>query len=129
MVETGPNTLTGGRVARAARHLDNRVFLLTYGDGVGDVDIVESLIWHRAQKKMITVTGVRPQSRFGQLEIDGDDVNDFTEKPQTQDGYVSGGFIIANREFIDHYLTPSESCVLETDGLSSAAQAGQMSVY
>ena len=59
----------------------------------------------------------------------GNDVNDFTEKPQTQDGYVSGGFIVASREFIDQYLTPSATCVLETDGLSPVAQAGQMSVY
>ena len=129
LAETGADTLTGRRVARAARYLDQPEFLLTYGDGIGDVDISASLKWHRTQQRMVTITGVRPQRRFGQLEIDGNDVNDFTEKPQTQDGYVSGGFIVANREFIDQYLTPSATCVLETDGLSPVAQAGQMSVY
>ncbi len=129
LVETGSETLTGGRVARAAAYLDQPVFMLTYGDGIGDVDIAASLEWHLGHDKIVTVTGVRPQSRFGQLEIEGDDVREFTEKPQTHDGFVSGGFMVADRDFIDRYLTSSESCVLESDGLSQAAQDGQMSVF
>ena len=129
LAETGVDTLTGGRVARAAQHLKQSEFLLTYGDGVGDVDVTALLKWHREQGKMVTVTAVHPQTRFGQLEIESDTVADFTEKPQTQDGYVSGGFIVANREFIDQYLTSDKDCILETDGLSSVAQAGQMAAY
>jgi glucose-1-phosphate cytidylyltransferase len=129
LVETGAETLTGGRVARAASYLDQDVFMLTYGDGIGDVDISTTLDWHLAHEKMITVTGVRPQSRFGQLDISGNSVMDFTEKPQSQDGYVSGGFIVANREFIENYLSAAEDCILENDGLSPAARDGEMSVY
>jgi glucose-1-phosphate cytidylyltransferase len=129
LVETGAETMTGGRIARAANYLDQDIFMLTYGDGVSDVDISEVVNWHINHKKMVTVTGVRPQSRFGQLEIDGDQVVGFTEKPQSQDGYVSGGFIVADRTFIDRYLTTKEGCVLEVDGLSAAARDGEMSVY
>ena len=129
LAETGIDTLTGGRVARAAPYLEQSEFLLTYGDGVGNVDVTALLNWHRKQGKMVTVTGVHPQTRFGQLEIEGNIVTDFTEKPQTHDGYVSGGFIVANREFIDEYLTSEKDCILESDGLALAAQAGQMTAY
>jgi glucose-1-phosphate cytidylyltransferase len=129
LAETGADTMTGARVARVARYINQEVFMLTYGDGVGNIDIAKLLEWHVEQNKMVTVTGVRPQSRFGQLEISGDAVQGFTEKPQSQDGYVSGGFIVANRDFLSEYLTTSESCILENDGLSSAARDGNMSIF
>lgn len=129
LAETGANTMTGGRVARIASYLDQPHFMLTYGDGVGNVDLAATLAWHREHDAMVTVTGVRPQSRFGQLDLDGDQVTQFTEKPQTPDGYVSGGFMVIERTFIDRYLSDSKTCVLEKDGLTRAAVDGEMTIY
>jgi len=127
--DTGVETLTGGRVARVARYLDQPVFMLTYGDGLSDVDVRAALEWHCAHDRMVTVTGVRPPSRFGQLSIDGSRVDRFIEKPRPLDEYISGGYMVIDRAFIDRYLSESESCVLEHDGLATAADDGEMAVF
>jgi glucose-1-phosphate cytidylyltransferase len=129
LADTGTDTLTGGRLARVAKYLDQDTFMLTYGDGVGDIDVAGSLDHHRRSGTMMTVTGVHPQSRFGRIDVDGDRILEFTEKPQVEDGYVSGGFMVAKREFIPRYLRESEDCILEIDGLTPVAADGEMSVF
>lgn len=129
LVETGPDTMTGGRVARIDKYLDNNTFMLTYGDGVGDVDLKNLLSHHRKSGALLTVTGVHPASRFGHLEVDGDQIIEFAEKPQTDSGYVSGGFMVAERSFIQKYLSEDNNCVLERDGVPNAARNGQVSLY
>jgi len=129
LAQTGLDTLTGGRVARIAKYIDVEMFMLTYGDGVGDIEIAASLDHHINAEVMVTVTGVRPQSRFGRIDVSGDRIIAFNEKPQVEEGYISGGFMIANREFIDRYLSEREDCVLEVDGLTPAAAEGGMSVF
>jgi glucose-1-phosphate cytidylyltransferase len=129
LADTGTDTLTGGRVARVAKYIDQDPFMLTYGDGVGDIDVAGSLDQHLRNDSMVTVTGVHPQSRFGRIDVDGDQVVEFTEKPQVEDGYVSGGFMVVKREFISHYLREAEDCILEIDGLTPAAADGKMSVF
>ncbi len=129
LAETGFETLTGGRVARVAPYLDQPIFMLTYGDGVSDVDIPDTLRCHQEWGSMVTVTGVRPQSRFGQLEFQGNRVTKFIEKPQAHGGFISGGFMVVDRAFIDRYLTTGADCVLERDGLVRAAGDNEMAVY
>jgi glucose-1-phosphate cytidylyltransferase len=129
LAETGINTMTGGRIARIARYLDAPCFMLTYGDGVGDIDVGATLEWHHRHRRLVTVTGVRPQSRFGQLDIAEDQVREFTEKPQVDNGYVSGGYMVVQRSFIERYLSTDEACVLERHGLARAARDGAMTVY
>jgi glucose-1-phosphate cytidylyltransferase len=129
VTDTGLDTMTGARVARAASHLDRDVFMLTYGDGVGDVDLGALLSHHYQSDAAITVTGVRPPTRFGHLELEGNRVSKFTEKPQADSGKISGGFMVANRGFIDDYLSKDANCVLETDGLPAAAAAGTVALY
>lgn len=129
LADTGIDTLTGGRVARVAKYIEQEVFMLTYGDGVGDIDLAGSLDHHFRTDSMVTMTGVHPQSRFGRIDTDGDRIVEFTEKPQIEVGYVSGGFMVAKREFIPHYLKEDEDCILEIDGLTSVAADGGMSVF
>ncbi len=128
LVETGDATMTGGRVKRVAAYLDADEFLLTYGDGVGDVDIARTLSFHRAHGHVGTVTGVRPSSRFGELVTQGDRVAEFSEKPQIKEGLINGGFFVFRRQFLD-YLSSEESCVLEAEPLERLARDGELMVY
>jgi len=129
LADTGLDTLTGGRIARIAKYLDQDTFMLTYGDGVGNIDLRGLLSHHVTNGELITTTGVHPPARFGRIEIENGKVSDFAEKPQAEDGYISGGFMVANRAFITHYLSESASCVLERDALPSAARDGVMGDY
>lgn len=129
LVDTGPDTMTGGRVARVARYLDKDLFMLTYGDGLGDIDIPATIQTHIRSRATVTVTGVRPPSRFGKIDLDGDRIVRFTEKPQTETGYISGGYMVCDRAFVDDYLSPDEGCILEVNGLSPAAADGGMYVH
>ena len=94
LVETGLETETGGRVKRLASQLDNETFMMTYGDGVSDINVNELLAFHRSHDKLATVTAVRPPSRFGGLEFDGDRVVEFVEKPQIGEGWINGGYFV-----------------------------------
>jgi len=129
LANTGLNTLTGGRVARLAEYLDQDLFMLTYGDGLGDVNLRASLEHHRTHGALVTVTGVRPSSRFGLIGVDGDRIVSFAEKPQIHEGYISGGFMVCQRSFVTDYLSPAADCVLETDGLARVAEDGGMVVF
>ena len=126
----GEDTMTGARIKRAARHLpdDGSTFAVTYGDGLANVDIAKLLDFHRSHGKLATLTGVRPPSRFGELEVDGGRVDAFSEKPQVGQGLISGGFFLFERGFLD-YLSADEGCYLEREPLSKCAADGQLMVY
>jgi len=129
-VDTGRDSLVGTRVRLAARYAgggDGPV-MVTYGDGVGDIDIKGLLAFHRSHGRLGTVTAVRPPGRFGELMIDGDTVTEFAEKPQTSEGYISGGFFVFEREFIDKYI-PDYDVMLEREPLQRLAADGQLMAY
>jgi glucose-1-phosphate cytidylyltransferase len=127
LAETGLYTMTGGRVKRVERYLDGDTFMVTYGDGVADVDIRALTDFHRSHGKLATVTAVRPPSRFGILELDGSGrVTRFAEKPQLE-GWASAGFFVFNRRMLD--LLGGDDCVLEREPLEQLAASGELMVY
>lgn len=130
LVETGLGTQTGARVARAGRYVDTPLFALTYGDGLGDIDLSALLRFHQAHGKIGTVTGVRPPGRFGELEMDhtGRAVQ-FNEKPQVTGGMINGGFFVLQQPFLDRYLEDREELILEQEPLQRLARDGQLMVY
>lgn len=128
-VETGLLTGTGGRIRRVADHIDTDHFLLTYGDGIGAVDIPAVLEQHLAAGKIGTVTGVHPASRYGEMHIDGDRVREFNEKPTLAEGWVSGGFFAFNRLMIDKYLDDDPELLLEKRPLQTMATDGELGIY
>ena len=128
LVDTGQNAMTGARVKRVEPYIDGDRFMLTYGDGVTDLDVNDLLNFHQASGKIGTVTGVSPPSHYGELAIAGEQVVSFQEKPQTQDSFISGGYFVLNREFFQ-YLSDDQDCVLEREPLERLAQEGQLGVY
>ena len=127
--ETGLGTATGARIARAAQYLNAPRFALTYGDGVGAVDIAAVLEAHLASGRLGTLTGVHPSGRYGEMSLDGDDVTAFNEK-QPQTGYVNGGFFFFERPFVDEYLDPDATDeMLEHAPLRRLAREGGLGVY
>lgn len=130
LVNTGERTLKGGRLKRVESYITDETFLLTYGDGVANVNINELLAFHQAHGKLATVTGVRPIARFGELEIQDNSVISFQEKPQVtgKQGLISGGFFVFQREIFD-YLTLDETCDLEHGPLERIAAAGELKVF
>lgn len=128
LVDTGIDTLKGGRIKRAERFLEKDINMLTYGDGVADVDINDLVAFHRSHGKMLTLTGVRPPSRFGELVIKEQQVLSFEEKPQVSAGMINGGFMVFHRELLDH-LTPVQGCDFEFGVLENLAKQGQVMVY
>jgi glucose-1-phosphate cytidylyltransferase len=124
---TGLETNTGGRIKRMEPLLKKETFMLTYGDGVCNIDLHELLEFHRSHGRIVTVTAVRPPSRFGGLVFDGDIVADFTEKPQIGEGWINGGFLVCEPE-IFNYLEGDESS-LEADALERLAADRQLAAY
>jgi glucose-1-phosphate cytidylyltransferase len=130
LAETGQKALTGARVARAAAYVDTDLFCLTYGDGLGDIDITALLAFHRGHGKLATVTGVRPPGRFGELQIGpGGRASEFNEKLQTTGGLINGGFFVFQRSVIERYLTTDDDCTLEREPLQRLARDSQLMVY
>jgi len=132
LADTGLRTPTGGRLRRAARYLGGDRFFLTYGDGLSNVDLDALVEFHRRQGKLATVSAVHPAGRFGEIELEREQhvaglVASFAEKPQTSAGYINGGFMVLEREFIDRYLT--SDCVLEADALARCARDRQLAAY
>jgi glucose-1-phosphate cytidylyltransferase len=127
-VDTGENTLKGGRIARLAEHIEGERFMLTYGDGLADVDLGAALGFHEGHGKIGTVTGVRPPSRFGEMLLEGTTVRSFEEKPQLGGGVINGGFFIFEPRFLD-YLTVDEDCDLEFGALQRLAADGELQVF
>jgi len=128
LVDTGAAALTGARVKRVERYVDGELFMLTYGDGVADIDIGKLLAFHRRHGRIGTVTGVRPPSRFGELVSSGTRVVEFSEKPSVSNGFINGGFFIFRRTFFE-YLGADDGCVLERDPLERLAKDGQLEMY
>jgi glucose-1-phosphate cytidylyltransferase len=127
LVDTGQETQTGGRVKRLEPWLRDGTFMVTYGDGVCDVDLGELLKFHRSHGRIATVTAVRPPARFGGLVFDGDIVTDFAEKPQIGEGWINGGFLIFEPELFK-YLEGDHSS-LEADALEHLAADGQLAAF
>ena len=127
LIDTGLMTNTGGRVKRLAPWLRDGAFLLTYGDGLADVDLDELVRFHKKTGKLATVTAVRPPARFGGLVFDGDLVAEFTEKPQTGEGWINGGFFVFEPKVLD-YLDDDDTS-LESDALRKLAAEGQLAAY
>jgi glucose-1-phosphate cytidylyltransferase len=128
-IDTGIDALTGTRVRRAASRLSADRVMVTYGDGVGDIDIPALLAYHKAKGRLATVTAVRPPGRFGELCLDENGlVTEFAEKPQTSAGTISGGFMVFEREAIERYL-PDADVMLEREPLQALARDGQLAAY
>lgn len=127
LLDTGLSTNTGGRVKRVGAWVRDETFMLTYGDGVSDVDVQALLRFHRQTGKLATVTAVRPPARFGRLVFDGDLVSAFTEKPQAGEGWINGGFFVLEPEVLDYIGGDDES--FENDVLPRLAAAGQLAAY
>lgn len=128
LVETGLTTATGGRALRMADWIGREPFMLTYGDGVCDLDIAELVRFHRSHGRLATVTAVRPPARFGGLVFDGDLVAEFTEKPQIGEGWINGGFMVMEPEVFDR-MVHGDDTRLEQDVLEGLARDGQLAAY
>jgi len=129
LVETGLDSMTGARIKRAQKYIGEERFFLTYGDGVSDVNIQESLEFHKKQAKKLTLTAIQPEARFGNLAINKDmSVTKFTEKPKNEAGWINGGFFICEPEVFD-YLDEDEKCTFELLPLQKLAKDGEMSAF
>jgi glucose-1-phosphate cytidylyltransferase len=128
LAETGLETMTGGRVKQVAKYIKSDHFMLTYGDGVTDLNIHSLVDFHKRQGKMGTVTAVTPPGRFGEIELDGPQVLEFSEKPLLSRGRISGGFFVFQRNFLDR-LSDDPDLILERDPLQQLARDGQMTAY
>jgi len=128
LIDTGLNTQTGGRLKRLRPWLkDDETFMLTYGDGVGDIHIGELLNFHQSHGKLATVTTVRSPARFGRIAFKDDHVTEFYEKPQTSEGWINGGFFVFNAKVIDYI--EGDNTVLEREPVERLAHEGQLMGY
>jgi len=128
LVNTGDQALKGARLKRIEDHIDGDTFMMTYGDGVADINIHALLKFHSSHGKLATVTGVSPASRFGELNIEKNTVISFNEKPQIKSGLINGGFFVLNRQIFD-YLWDADDCDFEFGPLEQIASEGQLMVY
>jgi glucose-1-phosphate cytidylyltransferase len=130
LADTGEETMTGARIRRAAKYLGphDDTFMVTYGDGLADVNLQTLLEFHRGHGKLATLTGVRPPSRFGEFHCEGSQILSFSEKPQINQGLINGGFFCFQREFLN-YLSESPDCILEKQPLETCASDGQLHVF
>lgn len=128
LVDTGLNTMTGGRVKRVAKHIGKESFMLTYGDGVSDVDIAALLDHHRRFHKIATLTAVQPKGRFGRLDIADDGcIRSFQEKQDEEGSWINGGFMVLEPEIFDYI--DGDDCTLEKEPLEKLASQNQLSSY
>jgi len=128
LVDTGLKAMTGARIKRIEKYIDTNRFLLTYGDGVANIQIPELVNFHLSHGKISTVTGVNPPPRFGELLTNGNTVIEFGEKPQIRSKIINGGFFVFNREIFS-YLKEDDQCTLERGPLERLAMDGQLMVY
>ena len=119
--------MTGGRVKRMQPFIGNETCLLTYGDGVADIDLNALLAFHRSHGKMVTISAVRPAARFGELKLNGGLVSSFQEKPQLHEGWINGGFFVFEPEFFN--LIEGDETLLEREPLEQATKAGELMAY
>lgn len=128
LTDTGEKALKGARLKKVEKYITDDEFMMTYGDGVADIDINALLAFHHSHGKLVTVTGTNPASRFGELKINGNRVESFNEKPETSSGLISGGFFVFNKGIFD-YLSVDDNCDLEIGPLEKIAREGQLMVY
>jgi glucose-1-phosphate cytidylyltransferase len=130
LAETGEQTMTGGRVAAIRRYVEgDDLFLLTYGDGVSDVDVAKTVAFHRSHGKVATVTAVRPPGRFGEMRIADGDVTEFNEKPQATEGFINGGFFVLDAKRVWDYVGADPQTVFEREPLRALARDRQLVAF
>ena len=128
LIDTGLNTLTGGRIKLAKKYINNEPFMLTYGDGVSDIDIKKLLTFHRKKGKLLTMSSIQPEGRFGSLDIDSNNiVNSFIEKPKGDGGWINGGFFVCEPEVLE-YIDNSQT-TFEKEPLEKIAKEQQLVSY
>ena len=127
LIETGLKTGTGGRILRLKQHMGDETFMITWGDGVSDVDLHALLDFHRAHGRLATLTAVRPPARFGHLEIEGAQVVEFSEKPQTGDGWINGAFFVLEPGVFDYI--DGDATMFEREPLERLAKDGELMAY
>ncbi len=128
LVNTGLYTMPGARMKKVAHLIEEDTFMMTYGDGVADIDIQKLIDFHYEHGKIATVTGVRPLARFGVLRTQGNAVVEFSEKQQIEEGHINGGFFVLNREVFE-YMEDSDDCVFEREPMERLARDGQLMMH
>ena len=128
LVDTGEKALKGARLKRIEKYVKSNAFMMTYGDGLGNINIPNLIKFHESHGKIATLTGVMPPSRFGELIVDEDKIIAFSEKPQASGGLINGGFFVFKRKIFD-YLADIDSCDLEIGVLNKLAEEGELMVY
>lgn len=130
LVETGGSAMTGSRVNQCERYIDEDNFMVTYGDGLADIDISELVEYHKGHGRIGTLTGINPPSRFGELRVEGNQVAEFLEKSKLEGtrGVINGGFMVFKRKIFD-YLSTDVACVLEREPLENLAKDGELMIY
>jgi glucose-1-phosphate cytidylyltransferase len=127
LVDTGKDSMTGGRVKRMQKFIGDEPYMLTYGDGLADIDINKLVNFHKDHGKMVTITAVRPIARFGELRMNGNNVKSFQEKPQVTKGWINGGFFVCQPEFFD--LINDDLTILEREPLEYIASKNELMAY
>jgi len=128
LVDTGLNTMTGGRVKRIQKYIGNETFLLTYGDGVANIDIASLVEFHKKNGKLATLTAIQPSGRFGALGIDGERIDSFQEKPKGDGSWINGGFFVLEPEVFE-YIKEGDATIWERTPLEGLAKNGQLNAY
>jgi glucose-1-phosphate cytidylyltransferase len=128
LVDTGLHTMSGSRLKKIAPYIDTENFMLTYGDGVADINIKNLVDFHMSHKKTATITGVKPLARFGLLSVEGDNVIDFSEKPQVKEGYINGGFFVLNRKIFE-YIDKGNDCIFERKPVQQLSHDGELMLF
>lgn len=127
---TGENTLTAGRIRRIRRYIGDEDFLMTYGDGVGNIDVNAAFAFHRAHGKLLTLTAVRPPGRFGELSLDaGKFVSGFNEKPQAEGGWINGGYFVASPRIFDYLGDDADEVMFEQQPMQRLVAENQLAAY
>ena len=129
IINTGLKTQTGARIKKIKKYIkDEKLFFMTYGDGVANVNIKKILQFHKKHKKIATLTAVRPLPRFGNITLNKNKVSSFSEKDRLQEGWINGGFFVLNREVFD-YIDNRENCIFEKEPLQNLSKNGQLMAY
>ena len=127
LIDTGKNTMTGGRLKRLTKYLKNEDFMMTYGDGLSNINLKKLLFFHKQNKKLVTISAVRPPARFGYLKISGNTVNYFKEKSNTDNGWINGGFFVMNPKFLK--LIKNDKTYLEREPLEKLTKKKQLAAF
>jgi glucose-1-phosphate cytidylyltransferase len=128
VVDTGGEAQTGARIKKVAEYIDSDLFMVTYGDGVANIDIGRLVKFHTEHNKIGTITGVHPPSRFGELLVRDNQLVQFREKPQVKEGLINGGYFVFQRKFLD-YLREHDDCILEREPLENLTAEGNLMIY